>query len=55
MMEVALSDGVLCSAERNMLEQFKARHKIGDEVHAAVLQELGWTGDDFKSGRRRKR
>lgn len=50
MMEVALVDNVLNSSVRKMLEQFKQRHKISDEIHNKLLKDLGWNAQEFLVG-----
>ena len=44
---VATSDGVITAGERQMLLDFKTRHGIGDDAHAEMLAELGWTAAQF--------
>lgn len=51
MLAVATSDGVITSGERQMLLDFKMRHEIADDAHNQMLQELGWSVQQFNSGR----
>mmetsp|Transcript_17384 Transcript_17384/g.40723 ORF Transcript_17384/g.40723 Transcript_17384/m.40723 type:complete len:381 (+) Transcript_17384:58-1200(+) len=52
MLEVAVSDGVIGTAERVVIEDWRARHKITEEEHAGFLEELGWTAEEFRRGAR---
>jgi len=50
MLQVALSDGYLDAAERNMLDEFRKRHGITEQEHQDFLAKLGWSLDDFGRG-----
>jgi len=39
--------------ERAMLEAFKERHDISDVEHREMLEEMGWTVQEFETGKRR--
>ena len=50
MLEVALSDGEISSGERQLLDSFRCRHQINDDIHRKFLAELGWTMDQYAIG-----
>lgn len=50
MLQVALSDGTLNASEKKLLEEFKERHGISLDLHKELLEELGWTEDEFAVG-----
>ena len=50
MLEVALSDGVLSEAERQLLTDFQKRHQIPLAEHTSALKALGWSDDDYARG-----
>lgn len=54
LIDVALADGVLHPTERDMLAQYKQRHKISDEDHLAILKKTGWTAEEFQAGRKKR-
>ena len=50
MLEVAVSDGEISSGERQLLDSFRCRHQINDDIHRKFLAELGWTMDQYAIG-----
>lgn len=49
-LQVALSDGVVHSAEREFLHSFAQQFDITQDEHAAALTKLGWTLAQWSAG-----
>lgn len=45
-----LSAGTVSEKQRHVLQQYRQDKLISDETHAEVLQQMGWSQDDWKRG-----
>lgn len=50
MLEGSLLDGVIGATARSKLEAYRRRHDVPEAFHSVVLEELGWTLEDFSAG-----
>jgi len=51
MLQVAVTDGIVDPKERELLVAFGRRHGISEEDQCKILAELGWTIEEFRTGR----
>lgn len=54
LLESAIYDGRIAPEERTSLERYRARYAIPEEDHNRMLEELGWTVEEFEYGSRRR-
>lgn len=52
MLEMALIDGKVDEQRRQLLQDWRSRHKISDEEHLRLLKEIGWSAHQFDCGKR---
>lgn len=50
MLEMAVSNGNIDAEQKDLCKTFRDRHKISDEEHEHLLQDLGWTPLEFENG-----
>jgi len=50
MLSAIVADGVVDEKERIFLAQSSRKFNIGEEEHASMLEELGWTLEDWERG-----
>ncbi len=50
LLEAALRFGVVLPLEKKKLQAFRKEHRISIEKHDSMLNELGWTKNDFNEG-----
>eukprot|EP00931_Biecheleriopsis_adriatica_P119196 TRINITY_DN94448_c0_g1_i1.p1 TRINITY_DN94448_c0_g1~~TRINITY_DN94448_c0_g1_i1.p1 ORF type:complete len:438 (+),score=75.96 TRINITY_DN94448_c0_g1_i1:63-1376(+) len=49
-LRAAVADGRIEPEEKHALHRFRARHAVPDSEHVRMLQELGWTTEEFEDG-----
>lgn len=47
-----LSDGVVNALEKRALEAYRLEHGIDDQLHQQVIEQCGWTVQEYKQGAR---
>lgn len=52
MLGAVLVDGVVDPAERDMLASFAAENGVSPALHVALLEEAGWSEEDYRQGSR---
>jgi len=45
-----LSDGIVNALERHSLESYRREHNISDEMHEKIIQQCGWSVQEYKQG-----
>ncbi len=50
LLDAALRFGVVLPLEKKKLQMFRKEHRISVEKHESMLNELGWTTNDFNEG-----
>jgi hypothetical protein len=54
LMRGCLSDGIVNALEKHALESYRREHNISDEMHEKIIQDCGWSVQEYKQGAKKE-